>query len=372
METNLSRRDFTKALGAVAVVSVAGTTLTVQNVAATESGHPELNTDADVGGDSTIRLTTYEYDGDHLSHEQTVEVEDGQNTYVLDDLEGDRSYDYDFELGIGTDEEESPKFHPMTFRIPISEEDFTFSSYTDEIDWVAKPEDAEISFDEYRLRKFQPRFIMTQDARRRSQGLFGYVMESAEHDTFVCCYWHQMTHQEALPMASANSHLGDHEPVYVFVDEDSEEVETVVYTGYHWFAAEISGEDANLSQARAGYPTHVNLRVVDPWNHYTHEPDERGAFVDIESWGSHREAWKRNGFYDPAEVESIENPWTMLDRDGWWADRSINKQMAGVWRRIGIRGGGDADPLRGDDAGSGLPSFSLDDLWPFGDDEDDD
>lgn len=359
-----TRRDVLKATGAAVATATVGTRLSVRQVEATESGRPELTVDATMTSGSKVELAVVEHTdaGDDPVNEDTVDVEDGKNTYVLEDIGGSTDYYYDFGIGIGADDE-SPGIDSLLLEVP----ELAFTVHSDD-DWSSDI-DHDILFDEARLRKYQPALVMSQTTRRRFNGMYGYVAESDEEETFVCCYWGQMTHQDGLPIAQADSHLGDHEPIYVFVDDDSGEVDRVVYSGYHWFAAETTGEEGNLSTIRADKPTHINLRVVDPWHHYSHGDNGDGALVDLESWPGIRDTWRQNGFYEPAQPEAIEDPWTMLERDSWWRDGSTDAWFADLWRRVGLRGGSEADALRTEKSSSGWFDFSFD--WtPFSDEDD--
>lgn len=374
-----NRRQFIKAAGATTAIAALGIpSVSIGTVEATESGEIEITTVADFNEDTAdVYVTVMEFDDDgEQINEQTVSIDSGENTYVLDELEGGSEYDFEVELGSDDDEVD---FESLTLEIPEGIE-YEFKDHTSD-DWEIDVEsrDIEIYYDEFRLRKYQPKLVMDQDTRRRFKGLFGYVAESENEDTFVCCYWMQKTHQDGLPIINKDSHLGDHEPIYVFVDEDSEDVETIVYTGYHWYASEITPENTLMTSDRAADETHANFEVIDPWHHFSRVPTDgtHGAFFELKSWPEHRDSWMDNGFYDPAQPEAIEDPWTMMERDGWWRDGSFDKRMASVWRVLGLRGGDQTDGLRAEGEqgheGKGTGIFpSLPDWVPFtGGDNDD-
>lgn len=212
---------------------------------------------------------------------------------------------------------------------------------------LATPDSVTLSYDEERLRKYQPRMITSTENRPRITGLYGYIAEDSERDLTAYAYWLQLTHQSGLPGVSQDSHLGDHEPVYVFVDADGVPT-SVVYSGYHHYAAAKSLGEDDLVADRAADPTHVDaLRITDPYHHYLFDPAATSGFVDLDDWLSVRDSWARNDFYAKTENAAVDDPFTMLTRDTWWADGTRDRQFALLWRFVGIGGASAADETRG-------------------------
>ncbi len=86
-----SRRDILKASGAVAVVAALGVSPTINRVAATDSGDPELTTTASIPSDTAVEITIDEYETADAStplYSQIIDLSDGESTAILDTLEG--------------------------------------------------------------------------------------------------------------------------------------------------------------------------------------------------------------------------------------------------------------------------------------------
>lgn len=367
-----SRRDILKAGSAVAVVAAIGISPTVQPVAATESGSAELTTNATIPTDSAVRVTVLEYEDSDASdtlNTEAVDVSDGESTTILDDLEGDTGYSYDFDIELGTNDE-TPEFDALTLEVPESEpEPENFETVThDASSWDAKPDDTEIVYDEARLRRYQPKLDLSQQQRDDTEGLYGFVAESDSEDTYACCYWLLTDKGESPIFANPNSALGGHIPIYVFVDEETDEVSDIVYASWQWLAADLEPSEDTLTQDRADYPTHASFELVEPYNVLRTLEDGGGHFSQLNSLPGDRESWIDNGWYDSASATAIENPWSMLDsREGWWESGSLAGRMIGISRQLGSAGGEEADTLRSGDADGFWPSFDFDfDFWPFG------
>ncbi|SDL08797.1 hypothetical protein [Natronorubrum texcoconense] len=371
------RREVLKATGAAIAFVVVGRSGIERATASDDDDAPTLTTDATTPGDTAIQARVYEYtddDGGELVNSDSIEIDDGTNDYDLAGIEGSEDYYYDFEIELGSnDNEVSPEFVEAILEIPLDPNDFEHRSQsTDE--WSEVPENAEIVYDEYRLRKYQPRISMDSDTRRGSDGMFAFVADSDDEDTFVCCYWLDLPKAETA-WVDFNSQLGSHKPIYVFVDEETEEIEEIVYSGYQYLAADVQPDEDDLEQSRGDEPTHASFEVIDPWNHLSFKDDGRGSFPELHALEETRSTWTDHGWYDAADAIAVEDPWQMRNREMWWDDSwtSFSARYVNIARRLGAAGGEHADELRVGSA-DGWFSFDFDfDLsWPWSDDEDDD
>jgi|AntDeeMetageno50_2_1112565.scaffolds.fasta_scaffold00968_4 hypothetical protein len=243
------------------------------------------------------------------------------------------------------------------------------TAQVDTAEWEYKPDHVTLSFDQTELEAYQPKFETSRDARRKMVDLYGFKAESSEWDVDVYAYWLRYNFQNSatdslgtlsslLSFGGPDSHFRDHEPSYIFVDPEGTPDKAVV-TGYHHYALDIPFDDALWTEDRlAGTRSHVHLNVVDPWHHYKSVPppaDESTATllestVDLENWLEARDPWVDNGFYANSHAPAIENPFVMYnDRDTWWADGTVDKQLAPLWITLGLGGARDSDDLRVED-----------------------
>lgn len=221
----------------------------------------------------------------------------------------------------------------------------TAAATGDSYDWRAKPADVTIEYDEPLLRTYQPKFHASAKTRRRSNGVYGYVTRSENRETTICYYWHQLARQDGLPFVSADSHLGDHEPCAVFIDEDAGEVEEIRYSAYHWLQGYQDGETANVTTGATSDPTHANMRVVDRWHQHAHVPEGDGALFSLNDWTAVRDRWINNGFYEHANPVAIENGWKLRELGGWWAEDERDALVARMWYKVGWGGADQSDGI---------------------------
>ncbi|MCL9818321.1 hypothetical protein [Natronocalculus amylovorans] len=212
------------------------------------------------------------------------------------------------------------------------------------------------SFNRAEVERYQPLLVASRDARRKMRAMYGMKVQSDSNDLDCYVYWMQYTHQDGSAetlewlgdLLARDTHLWDHEPSYIYVDPDTNEVDRIVCTGYHHFALELDPDDENvlMSEDRVpGVETHVNLDVVSPWHHYR-TADREGTYAELVSWLEKRDAWKDNGFYDRTATEAIENPYSMLDRDSWWDESTWDYRFGKLWIQLGLGGARETDELR--------------------------
>jgi hypothetical protein len=214
----------------------------------------------------------------------------------------------------------------------------------------ATPDHVTREFDETLLNRYKP-YLVTRDLGSNTpNALFGYVARSPEFDYTMCVYWAEYDFQRGVALGY-DSHFGDHEPVYVRVDEETDELVDVAYSAYHW----LRGWSATPVLAQ-GSGAHPLLHVVDPWHHYFLTAEE-GVDVDLAHLDDTTlEAWFDNGWNDAIHVRTLAVPWVMGGADGrsdWWKDSvSAFSYEAGLRRYVypllyGVNENVDIDPSEG-------------------------
>lgn len=206
--------------------------------------------------------------------------------------------------------------------------------------------DVTLEYDEAFLKKHRPAFVASPTTRSQYRGLYGYKASAEAYDYDVACYWSQLTHQDDETLWGVSTpavHLGDHEPVYVFVSPETGASEHVVPTVYHHIA--IKNDDAENFQFVAhetSEATHPVLRIVDGYHHYN--PIESDAWAienyELKDWTAVEQTWADHDFYKKMYDAAVRNPAVMLERPAWWDDGTLDYFAARQWYRLG-RGGAD-------------------------------
>lgn len=197
-----------------------------------------------------------------------------------------------------------------------------------------QPDHVTLTYDTSTLKQYRP-LLEINHLDVRPQALYGWVATSPEYQTDVCVYWAEYSHQEGV--TEYDSHYGDHEPCYVFVDSDTGDVEKVIASVYHWMAGTGHATALNMQG------THAKLRVINPWHHYT-STDADGQQVDLGDLTQVFDAWRNNGLEDDLQPGTVVNPWLMESRGYWWRDDvgslSTDALIVGLARKLGVHQAG--------------------------------
>lgn len=190
-----------------------------------------------------------------------------------------------------------------------------------------QPDHVTLTYDESWLQTYRPMLVLRElDVRPNS--MHAWRATSTEHDLDVGCYWAEYPYQQGV--SEYDSHLGDHEPIYVLVDGNGD-VDSVIYSGYHWLAART--ESPTLYDG-----THPQLYAVSPWHHYL-MTGEQGEFVDLEPLTESFSSWLDNGLEDDLDPGSVVNPWTMTARSDWWREDITGVSFNALYIRALYRAG---------------------------------
>lgn len=191
-----------------------------------------------------------------------------------------------------------------------------------------KPESVSWEKDMEVLRRFQPRLDLTlieenpDDAKPVT--LHGSIHYSADFENAVAQYWCEYQFQNGWLPTGADSHYGDHEPFLVYFDPDTLEPERVIYSAYHWLAANTQTFIVDDS----GSARHPLAMPVSPWHQYTldvdvpgDDPSAAGTLVGLEYFhpDTYRDWWD-HGWNESIHPKVVPNPYKMLWRGTWWDD----------------------------------------------------
>lgn len=201
------------------------------------------------------------------------------------------------------------------------------------------------------LRDYQPLAVASIDAIDQCSGIYAWRAKpsaEAETDLEALYYWFPYSHQRSFTdrlslrifsSAAPDAHFLDHEPLIVYRDPDTGDVEEVVMSGYHHFATVRSGADLPLAASRRDDPTHVRVRIVSPHHHFNFHDGSRDAgllasAVGINSWLDVRDGWYADGVYDASAQPAVDDPYAMRGREMWWAEGTSDARNARRWLSI--------------------------------------
>lgn len=195
------------------------------------------------------------------------------------------------------------------------------------------------------LRKYEPYLDIPWSDQQSLIGVYGWYADSEKYDTRAYYYWAKYVKQDSLfdsipiigPLASADSHFKDHEPVAILADTDTGNVQKVMYSGYHHFAVELSGAEMTLVEDETNQPTHPSLEVAVPHHHYRHQndattgvPAHTVAGSEFGSFLEKQPQWEQNGVFGSSANEVVFDPWLISERGTWWDKNTLDYQFARI------------------------------------------
>jgi hypothetical protein len=219
------------------------------------------------------------------------------------------------------------------------------SSATAVHDSSGQPSHVTLSYDESELETYRPKLV-TGHLDTRPSLQYAWIAESTEHDDDAYCYWTYYVTQQGF--TDQDSHYLDREPLYVFVDEAGD-VSQVIYSGYHWLAADTHVPNTVEADDDGQHPT---FRVAKKYHHYLQTTDDSGELVDLSDLNDQFDTWLANGWEDDLCVGCAQDPWLMRRRSSWWKDDrsgSLGELFAKIYLRasklpgVNIRGGANTD-----------------------------
>lgn len=170
------------------------------------------------------------------------------------------------------------------------------------------PAHANCSYDRENVAEYVPEYEIDH-LEIEPSAIYAAEFESTEFETDIYVYWAQYPYQAGV--TEEDSHAGDHEPVYVLVDESTGAIERIQFSAYHYLKGTSTAPPTNAS----GHP---ELFVNRPYHHYTSQTIEDGETPQLRDFCGTYESWYANGW--EASREAVLNPWSMRTRDHWWSE----------------------------------------------------
>ncbi|WP_455448168.1 hypothetical protein [Natrinema thermotolerans] len=219
----------------------------------------------------------------------------------------------------------------------------------------SKPNSVTLTYDEATLRRYRPMLDLQDVSYANRPTLRGWVATSPDEETMVCIYACEYAKQESSWYGftfDLTSHSGDHEWIYVVVDDSGDIVETD-YTAYHW----LRGRESQPTIYEDSDGPHPVYRVDGNFHHYYPLGATEGELLEVESLGDPETqtggvySWLDNGMEKDLRRGAVHNPWLMVGSSGysdWWTRQGLGwkNQLITTAYAAGIAGAETAD--RGD------------------------
>jgi len=213
--------------------------------------------------------------------------------------------------------------------------------------WQAQPDHVTLAYSEPTLVDYAPRLVLSQEAREKWRGLWGWTATSEEYDLDYHVYVALYTHQDgvgSLGKFLSDSHVGDVEWAYVLADSETGETQRVIYDAYHWVAGR---QDASSITMDGQHPVGA---VVDPWHFFRFsgvDADSATAFDEVDDLTEEFGGLLSNGLDESLEPGTVTDPATMQARNHWWrsavGDFSSDALLASAVYQLGWVGADQAD-----------------------------
>jgi hypothetical protein len=205
------------------------------------------------------------------------------------------------------------------------------------------PESVTVSFDESRIREYMPSLVL-EGVDPLPLAFHALHAESSNSGLNAVYGFTRYPYQSGV--TSADSHLGDHEPLIVWYDATTGDVERVDYSAYHWFRGTASAAQLAFATDERRRPV---FRVDPNYHHYyTYQGDIPGERIQLENLLKSWPRWRDNGLDDALALSQPFDPYAMLSRPTWWRDtagNSYDKFVKALYFDLGISGARETSDL---------------------------
>lgn len=196
------------------------------------------------------------------------------------------------------------------------------------------PDHVSLSFDEEIIERYRPQLVL-EDVEPRPLAFYGLHATSTESSLNAVYGFTKYPFQQG--QSHSDSHLGDHEPVIVFYNQSSGEVELVAYSAYHWFKGQTTADALTFATDARTTP----VLQVDPTyhHHYLYAGARDGERIELRNLLDSIDGWLANGLEENLAPSQPFNPWEMLGRETWWRHTTgnwINAFLLSLWFNLGL------------------------------------
>lgn len=198
-----------------------------------------------------------------------------------------------------------------------------------------------LSYSEELIKQYQPLLVL-DGVENEPNAYHALYAESQESDLDVVVGFHHYYYQEGY--SQFDSHLGDREPVYVYVESETGEPVKAQYSAGHWHENTEMWQD--LSTDSSG--KRAKMKVMPKHHHHrTYHGDAAGETVPVANLLESYPQWLSNGLEEEIHPGAVYNPQEeMQHRDYWWRDGWGTVWDRSIWPLyvdLGIKDGAKTD-----------------------------
>lgn len=198
------------------------------------------------------------------------------------------------------------------------------------------PDHVTLSFDEETIKKYQPDLVV-EGVDPAPIAMHALHAESENSGLNAVYCWTLYPYQEGK--TDHDSHLGDHEPIIVWYDAASGDVERVDYAAYHWFRGDARADEFSYATDARNRPT---FRVDPDYHHYyQYHGGVPGERLQLENLLESIDNWLNNGLEEPLALSQPYDPWQMFGRESWRQESSrtsVDLALKKLWFNLGLSG----------------------------------
>lgn len=195
-----------------------------------------------------------------------------------------------------------------------------------------------LEYDDATIAEYQPQFVL-DDVEPEPLAFHALHATHEESDLNAVYGFLKYPYQEGY--SSADSHLGDHEPVIVFYEAASGDVVRVDYAAYHWFRGSAGAEAFQYADPET--QRRPILRVDPKYHHYyVYTGNAAGSRPEREDLSTSIETWlESDRIEEKLALEQPWNPWGMAGRESWYKhtrENWVDAFLEALWFDLGLTG----------------------------------
>jgi len=196
------------------------------------------------------------------------------------------------------------------------------------------PTEVTLSYDDELISEYQPSLVL-DNVEPDPLAFHGLHAESSESTLNAVYGFTRYPYQSG--QTSHDSHLGDHEPIIVWYDQTTGDVERVDYAAYHWFRGTASGDALEYVNDERRRPI---FRVDPDYHHYYQASGGAvGTTIQRENLLESIDSWLNNGLEGSLALSQPYDPYAMLSRSTWWRHETMNwidAFLKALWFNLGL------------------------------------